>query len=412
METYIIIFILFGLSSFGMAFMPAVTKLTKVSYSVYYVAIGIILYLLMPDVLPSPLPTDNPELTVHLTEIIVIVSLMGTAIKIDRSFSFKKWASPLKLVGIAMLACIITSAVLGYYILEFALSAALLLGAVLAPTDPVLAAEVQVGPPLEDEDANETKFSLTAEAGLNDGMAFPFTWLAIVVAMTAVGDTPDLMHWFGYHVIYKIIAGMATGWLMGKLAAFIIFDIADKYDLLKSRDGFLAISLTLITYGLTEAIHGYGFLAVFVAGYSLRHAEKGHEYHEELHSFSDQVERILLAILLIFLGGTLVSGILDPLTWEMALIVLVFLLVVRPLFAWLALAGSKMRKAERFVISLFGVRGMGTVFYLAYAFRETEFDHKDELWAIAAFTILLSVIFHGFTATSAMERLEGKEATM
>lgn len=405
MDKYILVVLLFGISSFGMAFMPAITKKTGISYSLIYVAAGALIYLIWPTSLPSPLPLENGKLTVHLSELIVIISLMGTGIKIDRTFSFRNWSTPLKLVSITMLLCMAVCGLLGYFMLHLALPAAVLIAAVLAPTDPVLAADVQVGPP-EEKVESETKFALTSEAGLNDGMAFPFTWLAITLALTAAGQDRQLLHWFGYYFLYKIAAGFVLGWLSGKIAGFLIFTISEKYRLIMPTDGFLAVSLTLCTYGITEALHGYGFIAVFVAGFTLRHSEKSHGYHKELHSFTDQIERVLLGILLIFFGGALAVGILKPLNMQIVLFSCLFLLVVRPLIGYLSLVGSAMHWKERLAISFFGIRGMGSVFYLAFALDHANFGQKEELWAVVAFTVLLSIVMHGLTATTIMNRLE------
>jgi NhaP-type Na+/H+ or K+/H+ antiporter len=186
----------------------------------------------------------------------------------------------------------------------------------------------------------------------------------------------------------------------------VIFNLSEKYKLLKPTDGFLAISLMLCTYALTETLHGYGFVAVFICGLTLRHAEKTHEYHKELHSFTDQMERLLLGVLLIFFGGALVSGILRPLTMEMVLFSFAFLLLVRPVAAYLSLVGLPVHWKEKLAISFFGIRGMGSVYYLAFAFSQASFGDEQSLWAIVAFTLLLSVVMHGLTATSVMNHLK------
>ncbi|MDO9373294.1 MAG: cation:proton antiporter [Ferruginibacter sp.] len=404
MDKYILLIAIIGLAAFTMAWMPAITKRSGISYSIIYVLVGMLLYLALPGYLPVPMPSANPDLTIHLTEMVVIISLMGTGIKIDRAFSLGNWASPLKLVSIAMLLCIAAAALVAYYFLRLDLAAAVLLGAALAPTDPVLASDVQVGPPNE-KLKSETKFSLTAEAGLNDGVAFPFTWLAIYLAMAAPGPA-SLVQWFGYNLLFKIVAGIVMGYLMGKLVGYLVFRVPEKWRFLKTRDGFLAISLTLLVYGLTEIVHGYGFIAVFICGITLRHYEKGHHYHADLHSFTDQAERLLVAILLILFGGSLVSGILAPLTFKMGLFTVVFLFVIRPLAAYTSLLGEKFHLKEKLAISFFGIRGMGTVYYLAFAFAQAKFNSEKELWAIAAFTIMVSVIIHGFTATPIMKHLK------
>lgn len=403
MDNYIIILLLGGISSLGMTFMPTIAKRTRISYSIWYVAIGMVIYSVWPNLLPSPLPQANSQVTVRITELIVIISLMGTGIKIDRRFSFKNWATPLRLILFAMLLCISICTLLGIMMLQLALPTALLLGAVLAPTDPVLAADVQVGPPNE-KMKSETRFSLTSEAGLNDGMAFPFVWLAIVVASSGL-SSGVILNWLGYHLIYQIAIGLLLGWLAGKAAGYLVFNLFDKYKLIKPTDGFLAISLMLCTYGITELLHGYGFIAVFVAGLMLRHSEKTHRYHKELHSFTDQVERLLLGILLIFFGGTLVSGILKPLNWDMVLFSCAFVLLIRPLSAYISIIGSSIHWKEKLAISFFGIRGMGSVYYLAFAFGHASFASEDNLWAIVAFTILLSIVMHGLTATTVMNHL-------
>jgi NhaP-type Na+/H+ or K+/H+ antiporter len=404
MNQYIVILTIIGLATFAMAWMPKISEKTGISYSIFYILLGFAAYKFLPEFLPDPLPQQNRSLSLHLTELIVIISLMGTGIKIDRAFSFRKWAIPLKLIGITMLLCIGITTLLGYYFLGLGLASALLLGAALAPTDPVLASDVQVGPPNEAA-RSETKFALTSEAGLNDGVSFPFVWLAVTVGLTQVGRAPDFLHWFGYDLLYRLVAGLALGFLAGKAIGFLVFKVADKNKALHTRDGLLAVAATLLVYGVTEMIHGYGFIAVFLCAITLRHYEKGHDYHEELHSFTDQTERILVSILLLLLGGTFAMGILKPLTWEMTLFVAVFLLLIRPLSGLLSLLTAKIQWKEKLAISFFGIRGMGSVFYLAFAMNEFDFPYEDELWAIVALTILISILLHGFTASSVMKKL-------
>lgn len=408
MDQYFLIMLITGIASLGMAFMPAIAKRTRISYSLIYVAIGIIIYLLWPEHLPTPLPEKNIELTLHLSELIVIISLMGAGIKIDRRFSLRAWSTPLRLIFIAMILCITACVLMGMLLVNLALPAALLIGAVLAPTDPVLAEDVQVGPPNE-KGKSETRFALTSEAGLNDGMAFPFTWLAIVVSQSGL-DYKPLLDWFGYYFLFKIALGLLLGWACGKLAAYLVFTVSEKYKLMKATDGFFAISLTLAAYGLTEVLHGYGFIAVFIAGVTLRHSEKQHKYHKELHSFTDQVERLLLGILLIFFGGSLVQGILKPLTLEMVLFTCAFLLIVRPFSAYISVSGLAIHWKEKLAISFFGIRGMGSVFYLSFAFVHASFNEESTLWAMVAFTMLVSIVMHGLTATSVMNYLKVKIA--
>lgn len=404
-DQYNVLLTLVGFAAFSMAFMPTIAQRTGISYAIIYVLLGVILYLLIPNFLPNPLPQANGKMVLHFTEIVVIISLMGTGIKIDRSFSFKKWSSPLRLISIAMLICIFSATLLGYYFVGLDLASAILLAAVLAPTDPVLASDVQVGPPNEGK-KSETKFALTAEAGLNDGMAFPFTWLAITIALIAQGDKKTLLNWFAVDLILKILIGIAIGYCIGKLVGYLIFTLNKKIKLLNTSDGFLALSLTLAVYGITELAHGYGFIAVFIAAITLRHSEKTHHYHDKMHAFTDQIERLLVAVLLLAFGGSLAMGILANLTVKTAVFALLFIFIIRPVAALISLYGSKMYLKEKLAISFFGIRGMGSIFYLAFAVNETKFMRVNELWSTVAFTILVSVTIHGLTAAPTMKHLK------
>lgn len=392
-----------------MAWIPALSSKLGISYALIYVLIGIILYLIFPGILPLPDPQANETFTIHATELIVIISLMGTGIKIDQPFSLKKWKIPIRLVFIAMIICIGLTVLYGNTILGLDMASAVLLGAVLAPTDPVLASDVQVGPPNE-EKSLETKFALTAEAGMNDGMAFPITWLAITLAMIAQNINSSLTSWFAIDVVYKILVGFGIGFLSGKLIGLILFNLTEEYKVLKTREDFLAISLTLAVYGITELALGYGFIAVFVCAVSLRATERKHDYHRNMHSFIEQIEKLLIAIVLVFFGGSLVTGILDALTWKMVAFSFCFLLLIRPLSAYVSLFKIKLDNQEKFVISFYGIRGMGSVFYLAYAFHTIKFEYEKELWAMVAFTILCSIIIHGFTASKTMGDLEKRKS--
>jgi NhaP-type Na+/H+ or K+/H+ antiporter len=404
MDQFVLSIFILGLVTVSMAWMPAISKKLGISYSVFYLIGGIFLYSLFPEKLPSPMPKDNEEAILHLTELIVIISLMGAGIKIDRSFSLKKWSLPLRLVFIAMLLCIGSTVVLGYLILDLNLAAAILLGAVLAPTDPVLASDVQVSHPNEEKEPR-TRFALTSEAGINDGLAFPFTWLAVTVASLAAGQNASLLHWFSYHLVYQIVAGIIMGYAAGKLAGYVIFDLSRKYKYLESLDGFFAVSLTLLVYGVTEMIHGYGFMAVFVSALALRDYEKSHKYHKTMHEFTDQIEKLFVAVLLVLLGGAIAMGILDDLTWQTAVFVLLFLLVIRPVMAYLSLMGTTLTVKERWAIGFLGIRGMGSIFYLAFAFGEIGFDHEEELWSTMVLTVALSVIIHGLSAVPIMRKV-------
>lgn len=407
MDSYIITLTVIGIAVLGMAWMPSFTKQTGISDSVVYVVLGVIVYQLL-DVLPIPNPVIFNVQTIHLTEMVVVISLMGTGLKIDKPFSFKSWAVPFRMLTITMVLCIASVTFIAYYFLRFDLASALLLGSVLAPTDPVLAADVQVGPPME-QVRDEVRFSLTAEAGMNDGMAFPFTWLAIFLAGSATGDFSEFTwEWFRVDFAFKIIVGTGLGLLLGRILAYIIFNFSEKRKSIDLNDGFIAVAAALAIFGIVELLGGYGFIAVFVAAVTMRNYELNHQFHKDLHSFSDQTERILVAIVLLIFGGSLVHGILDHLTWQYALLSLFFLLIIRPVSSLIALIGTNLHFKERMGIGFYGIRGVGSFYYLAFALSKEPFLMDKELWSTVSFIVLLSVAMHGLTATHVMSSLEKK----
>ena len=401
MDSYLILLTLIGLAALGMAWMPYFTKRTNISYAIVYVIAGGILYS-MTDVLPFPNPLQERESTLRLTELVVIISLMGTGLKIDQPFSIRSWKIPLRLVTVTMVLSIGAVTSLSMWMFEIDLASGLLLGAVLAPTDPVLASDVQVGPPLEEQKDN-IRFSLTAEAGMNDGMAFPFAWLAIGVASLSK-EGFDFQAWFLKDLLFKITIGLICGYVLGKALAYAVFKVS-KAQTVFIRDGFVAICATLVTYGITEMLHGYGFIAVFVAAITIRSYERDHDYHRKLHSFTDQIERILLAIVLILFGGALVHGLIQNISWTFVLFALLCIFIIRPITAWLSLFSVDLHSKEKLAISFFGIKGIGSFFYLAFALQEISFEEEKLLWSVVSSVVLFSIVIHGATATYTMKRL-------
>jgi NhaP-type Na+/H+ or K+/H+ antiporter len=403
MDNYIVILAIVGAAALAMAWMPAITQKLKISYAVLYVVLGFVLYTFVRS-LPEPNPTRQVNITLRLTELVVLVSLMGTGLKIDERFSFKDWSIPLRLVSITMLLSILITALLGYFWLGFSIPSAILLGAALAPTDPVLASDVQVGPPLEKARSN-VRFALTAEGGLNDSMAFPFTWLAIALTASTL-DADTLTHWVMMDIVVKLGVGLVSGFLIGKALAYLLFHLPKKTSLVTPADGFVALSATLLVYGVTELLHGYGFLAVFVCAVTLRNFEMHHQYHKKLHAFSDQIERILVAIVLILFGGSIAYGILSVLNWPLALFGLVSILIVRPLCAYFSVMRTKLPGTEKAMISFFGIKGVGSLFYLSFALNEATFENAAELWCVVSFIVLCSILIHGFSAAKTIAHVE------
>lgn len=303
-------------------------------------------------------------------------------------------------------ACIGAVTLLSWAFLGFDLPAAILLGAVLAPTDPVLAADVQVGPPMEGVNDN-VRFALTAEAGMNDGMAFPFTWLAIALAAALPGTImQELTTWFFVDLIYKIASGIILGFGLGRLLAYLVLNVSEKSRVISLTDGFIGIAAALVIFAVVELVHGYGFVAVFVAAVTFRNYEIDHDFHKDMHQFSEQTERILVAIVLLVFGGSLLDGILVALDWPMVLLSFAFIFLIRPISGIVALMGTRLHFKEKLGISFYGIRGIGSFYYLSFALKEAYFSQAKELWSITAFIALLSVIVHGLTANKVMGHLE------
>ncbi|MFI4861663.1 MAG: cation:proton antiporter, partial [Phycisphaerales bacterium JB063] len=194
---------------------------------------------------------------------------------------------------------------------------------------------------------------------------------------------------------------VGMGWLAGRGLAWLIFRFTRPGTIC---DGFVALAITLVTYGATELVHGYGFIAVFVAAMIFRSRERSHELHQTLHAFVDQIERLLMAGLLIFFGASITHGLFDVLSWRGILLGLVFLLIVRPGAGLLGLIGSGLRWPERLAISGLGIRGIGTFYYLAYALNQTNLMDTSAriLWATSGLIVLASIVLHGTTAEVAM----------
>ena len=402
MTPYILVLSGLGVLILLTAWLPMVLKELPLSLPIACVLLGGIIFLL-PGAGPAPHPQDHLELTEHLTELVVIIALMGAGLKLDRAFTLTTAPLTWRLLAIAMPLTILALAGLGS-LLGLGLAAALLLGAALAPTDPVLASEVQVGPPGEGVE-DDVRFTLTSEAGLNDGLAFPFVNLAIAIALAA--DASWFVDWLSFDVIWKVGVGLAVGWLAGDALAWTIFRLPNRAKLSRTGDGFVALGVTLLTYGVAELLYGYGFLAVFIASLRVRDMERNHDYHEKMHDFIEQLERLLMMVLLVILGGAVVAGgLLRALTIEGVLFALIAIFIVRPLCGWLSLIGSNAAPDEKAVISFFGIRGIGSAYYLAYGLNHGKFENPDLLWSVMGLTVLLSVTLHGVTVTPVMRWLD------
>jgi NhaP-type Na+/H+ or K+/H+ antiporter len=248
-------------------------------------------------------------------------------------------------------------------------------------------------------EGGETRFALTSEAGLNDGLAFPFVLLAMSLATAPIEDV--WLSWLAFDAVLKIAAGAIVGYVAGRLFGWLAFK-PKRLRLSRTGDGLVALGMTLLAYGLTEIVHGYGFIAVFIAAVTLRASNPGHGFHLALAEFSEQIERLLMVLVMMIFGGALASGLLEPISWREVLIGVAIMLVVRPLVGWLSLLGLAEPAGARALVAFFGVRGIGTFYYVAYALQRARFDEAPRIVAISSFVVLASVLVHGVSSTPLM----------
>ena len=385
-----------------MAYLPIASRKLKVGYTIPLLILGALLfYLNIP--LPWPDPTWPAKETKIFTELIVIISLMTAGLKIGLIYNLKDWKRPLLLILITMPLFMVAIFLFTYHVLHLSGPLSLLLAAVLAPTDPVLASELQLN------DHNEIKgkkaglrFTLTAEAGINDGLAFPFVFLAILWSQSDSFAHIDILEWISFYVIYKIFMGLLVGIIIGYLFSLSLkyFKKNHKKNIL---NGFTGLALTLFSYGICELLQGYGFIAVFLCGLFAQYnnsnetSPHSHPSNTIIH-FVEEIEKLLMVLWTIFFGGSIVAGILNFTDWRGILFSLSLVLFWRPLFGYLAMLFTSLKNKKKFAIGFFGIRGLGSVFYLSYAVAEGAFENYEVLYGIIAYTILFSVIFHGLTS--------------
>ena len=351
-------------------------------------------------------PQDHLVLVEHVTELCVIVALMGVGLALDRPFSIRGWSSTWRLLIVAMPLFIAILGVAAWGLVGLAPAAALLLASVLAPTDPVLAADVRVGEPTDDpRSEDELRFALSSEAGANDGLAFPFVHASVLLLTIPVAEW--LGGWVAWELIGKVVLGVACGVAIGYLFAQVAFRAPTKVlRFAETAESVVSLAAVFLAYGLAELVGGYGFLSVFAAGLALRAQERGHEFHRTMHDFVTQMERLLTMGLLLVFGYSLGSGLLADLTWQGALLGLAAVLVVRPFVGAVAMYRSDVPLQDRRSIAFFGVRGIGSFYYLAFALGSAQFPDPGLLWSTVAFTVLVSVVVHGTTAAPVLRRID------
>jgi NhaP-type Na+/H+ or K+/H+ antiporter len=422
------LYLVAGLAILLAAVLPSVLSRLTLSPPMVLLAAGMAMGLLPVGSDEFFDPVANHTTIEQVTQFAVLLALMGVGLALDRPLrlrhprDWRRWSSTWRLLLAAMPLTIAGVCLLGWWGLGLAPATALLLGAVLAPTDPVLAGDVQVGGPdvetqEEDEpdERHEVRFALTSEAGLNDGLAFPFVYAAIYL-LEKGASVSWVPKWVAWDLIGKVVLGFLIGALVGWLLAQLAFR-ARRASLRLAEQGepLLALAALATSFGAAEVVGGYGFIAVFACGMAMRNAERSHDYNQAMHGVVERLERLLTLLVLLCLGIAMTRGILDHLDWRGVVVGTALILVLRPLSGVISLmpfpnGGHGMGPRERLVAAFFGVRGVGSLFYLAYAAGHADFPELRWLWSTVAFTIGLSVLVHGVLAKPAMKWLERHEA--
>lgn len=403
-DIYTLLLLLAGAIALLAAVVPVILRKRYISAPIVYLVLGAAGYFICGH--PEIHPLDHLSEIQHVTEFVVLVALANAGLRIKEPFKWGTWRYAVRLLAITMPLTIVAAAFLGWQFMGFAPATALLFGALISPTDPVLASELQTSAPGED-DRSLSKLGLTAEAGINDGLAFPFTWLAIAVALHGTTDTTWITGWLLHDVLIKMTLGVGIGLLTGWGLYKIVFSISSKQDTMgRISRGILSLSLVLLPYALCEINGGYGFLAVFFAACIFSKYEKTQKHMHNLHDFNEELEAFAVAAIFV------TTGIFIALHYELLLdlnilaTALIMVLVVRPLMGWVSLAGSGLNSFQKFVLSFYGMRGIGSIFYLAFALQQADFAQPKKLIAVTTATIFFSVLIHGISARYVQKRIK------
>ena len=386
----------------------------------------------------------NTLLLERLAEVAVLISLFTSGLKLELPLGDKRWRIPLQLASVAMLLTVAAVAAVGVWLLHLPLGAAVLLGAILAPTDPVLASDVQVANP---DDRDRLRFGLTGEGGLNDGTAFPLVLLGLGwLGLHELGFSPDggLWRWWTVDVLWAVLGGLGLGYAMGQLVGSAIVFLRTRHREALGSDEFIALGLIALTYGLALLTHTYGFLAVFAAGLALRRINQTPINQTSINQslplagavalaptetpanpptdepkaltravarFNTQLESFV-EVAMVLAVGALISTV--QFRWEVLRSVLwlvpLLFLVIRPLAVRIALAGTGVVGTQRTLMGWFGIRGIGSLYYLMYAISHgLPRPLAEQLLSITLAVIAFSVIAHGLSVTPLMNRYERKK---
>lgn len=379
----------------------------------------------------------------HLTEVAVLFSLFVCGLKLRLPFRDRKWRVAFGLAGPVMLLSIAGVCLLLHYGLDLAWGPSLLIGAILAPTDPVLASLVQVN---DAKDYDPVRFGLSGEAGLNDGVAFPFVILGLLFLQQSGNSSAWLDGWALKSLLWAVPAGLLTGYWMGHGIGRVTLSMRIRNaDSTFSPNDYLTLALIALAYVAAESIHGYGFLSVFAAGLGLRQAEVkstgdtqtpaehlvqpvvGHQNIEpelavhgdvanledtqvaagimmgDMLAFGSLVERAMEVFLVTLLGVVLVAH----WDWRALVIAAVLFCVIRPLSVWLIPWGGLLDRRQRSLIGWFGIRGIGSFYYLFYALNHDLPPSVATLCTDLTLSVVaLSILIHGISTQPMLARYE------
>ena len=429
---HIIWFVLAGALFISMALAGSAISRLPLTTAMFYLAVGVLLGPYGAGLLQLNIVT-HAEALERVTEIAVIVSLFTAGLKLRIPVLDRRWllAVRLALVSMALTVGLVATAIV--VVLGLPWGVGVIVGAILAPTDPVLASDVQVEHPF---DQNRLRFALTGEASLNDGTAFPFLMLGLgLLGLHDLGS--GLWRWWAIDVVWATVCGLAVGGVLGTAIGKVVLYLRRTHKEAIGLDDFLALGLVALAYGVALACHAYGFLAVFAAGLALRRVERmaslpvprakaeaeavtlGGTAEETVAThptkapaymakavlaFNEQLERIGEVIVVVIVGSLLT---LDLLTWHLLWLVPLFFVVIRPLSVTAGLLKAGVTRRELLLAGWFGVRGAGSVYYLTYAVNHgLPAAVREPVIDLTLTVVAASVVIHGVSVTPLMGRWE------
>ena len=376
-------------------------------------------------------PIEQSHLLETLTEIAVLVSLFSAGVKMPVPITRKRWAPAIRLAWLSMTINVALVAAFAYYVLHLPLGAGVLLGAILAPTDPVLATDVQLR---HADDRDQLRFNLTCEAGMNDGSAFPFVMLGLgLLGAHELGEFG--WRWIAVDLIWATVGAIAIGALGGALLGKLSWMLRGKDPRHEVLDDFVGLGLIAVVYGICVLLQAWGFLAVFFAGVALRQTELtlsgAHKDRQgllvpetpaqdpgaqetptvsaESLVFKEHIERLSELTLVLLLGG-MVS--IQNWNWKTVGTAIFLFVVARPVSVMLGLLGSDSSMRVRSIMGWFGVRGIGSIYYLMFAINHgLPKNLAQDMIQITIVVVMLSIIVHGTSVKPLLDKYWRKKSS-